>query len=207
MRINMHYFSYIQLPSIPTHLEADCQNILCLNHKNSTWIHVKKVAKVAKQLAKHYSIDPQKAYIGGLFHDISAIIQPEDMLKIMKENHLSLDPAEEHYPFLLHQQISAFIAEDYFGIKDQEILSAIACHTTLKKEPCPLDMLLFIADKIAWDQEGEPPYLNELKASLLISLEKACQTYIDYLFNEGKLLYPHQNLIEACQYFRKKSSD
>ena len=200
MHIDLNHYPYLTLLSKRVDLSEDCKNLLYLNHKEKTWEHVQQVAKVAQDLALTYSIDPQSAYICGLLHDISAIIKPEDMLGLMKENQQNIDPAEEKYPFLLHQRISALIARDYFQIHDPMILSAIACHTTLHTSPTKLDMILFLADKIAWDQAGEAPYLKELTVSLTHSLERACLTYINYLFNEGNLLYPHHDLIEAQQY-------
>lgn len=200
MHIDLNHYPYLTLLSKRVDLSEDCKNLLCLNHKEKTWEHVQRVAKVAQDLASTYSIDPQSAYVCGLLHDISAIIKPKDMLELMKENQQNIDPAEEKYPFLLHQKISALIARDYFQIHDPMILSAIACHTTLNKRPSQVDMILFLADKIAWDQAGEAPYLKELTVSLTHSLERACLTYINYLFNEGNLLYPHHDLIEAHQY-------
>ncbi len=35
---------------------------------------------------------------------------------------------------ILHQKQSVCIAKELFNIKDREILSAIECHTTLKKK-------------------------------------------------------------------------
>ena len=34
------------------------------------------------------------------------------------------------------------------------ILKAIESHTTLRSNPSKLDMIIFIADKLAWDQPG-----------------------------------------------------
>lgn len=33
----------------------------------------------------------------------------------------------------------------------------------LKAKPSKIDMIIFVADKIEWDQEGQPPYLKELE--------------------------------------------
>ena len=68
-----------------------------------------------------------------LLHDISAIFSPDDMYKYVKELGYQIDPSEEKYHFLLYQRISKEIAYGYFHIEDEDILSAIECHTTLKK--------------------------------------------------------------------------
>jgi HD superfamily phosphohydrolase YqeK len=43
---------------------------------------------------------------------------------------------------------------------------------------------LFIADKIAWDQEGAPPYLAEIEKALAHSLDDACRGYLRYLWTQ-----------------------
>ena len=43
---------------------------------------------------------------------------------------------------------SRFIANIYH-IEDEDILSAIECHTTLKKEMNDYDKIIFLADKLA----------------------------------------------------------
>lgn len=88
---------------------------------------------------------------------------------------------ERKMPLIIHQKISKVIAQDIFKINDTSILSAIECHTTLKKEPSKLDLLLFVSDKVKWDQDGNPPYLEGLLYNLDKSLEHSALYYIDYL--------------------------
>lgn len=58
-------------------------------------------------------------------------------------------------------------------------------------------MALFIADKLAWDQEGTPPYEQEVRAALTQSLPAACLTYMRYCIHHGRVLYPHTWWLEA----------
>lgn len=74
---------------------------------------------------------------------------PDMMYDLAVKQHFYLDPAEEKYHFLLHQRISTIIANEEFDIKDQDILSAVQCHTTLKKDANDYDKAVFLADKIA----------------------------------------------------------
>lgn len=104
---------------------------------------------------------------------------------------ISLNKEEIEFPMIIHQKISKHIARQKFGIEDEAILSAIECHTTLKKNYSKLDLVLFIADKIMWDQEGEPPYLAGLLGELEYSLERAAFYYINYLLNNNiKVVHP-----------------
>ena len=66
-----------------------------------------------------------------MLHDVSAIMSPQEMYDIAISRNMYVDPAEEKYHFLLHQRISRIIAEERFGIIEEDILSAIECHTKM----------------------------------------------------------------------------
>lgn len=78
-------------------------------------------------------------------------------------------------------------------------MDAIECHTTLKKNANMYDKVIFIADKISWDQEGLPPYYDSLKNKVEESLDEACSFYIKYQFDHNLLLMPHQWIKEAYE--------
>ena len=105
--------------------------------------------------------------------------------------------AELRYPFLLHQRLSAVFAAQLFGMEDQRVLSMIGQHTTLSANPAELDMALFLADKLAWDQPGEPPFLDAVEAALCVSLSWAARVYVEYVFDHGMILCPHPHLLAA----------
>ena len=192
-------FSYIKTEPLSGDIRTDVKNILLINGKSKTYIHVANVADRNALISKTYDLDHDKCVIAGLLHDISAIIKPEDMLKYAYENRLDVCEAERKYPFLLHQRLSKICAVEYFNISDEEILSAIECHTTLKKCPTKYEMSLFIADKLAWDREGIPPFYEEVNAALDISLEAACYKYMEYMVDNDMILCPHDNWIEAYE--------
>lgn len=167
------------------------------NHKENTLKHVEEVADTAVWLAEVYHLDSVKVKLAALLHDISAIVTPQDMYELAKMRGLEIDAAEEKYHFLLHQRISRIIAQEDYGINDSDILDAIECHTTLKKNASMYDKIIFIADKISWDQKGVPPYYDILKEKVVESLDEACYFYINYQFENNLLLMPHQWIIEA----------
>jgi len=89
---------------------------------------------------------------------------------------------------ILHQKLSAVMAREIFGIGDAAVLSAIGCHTTLKASASTLDKVVFVADKIAWDQPGKPPYLDGILGALDQSLHQAALRYLDYLWQRRQTL-------------------
>ncbi|MDU4891437.1 MAG: bis(5'-nucleosyl)-tetraphosphatase (symmetrical) YqeK [Clostridium sp.] len=201
MIIKLENFDYINIIEKTGDFTKDVCNLLEINNKNHTKEHVLKVAETSLKLADRFQLNSEICYKAALLHDISAIMNPKDMTLVANKNNMLLDASEQKYPFLLHQRISKLIAFDYFNIKEKDILSSIECHTTLKSKPTKYEMVLFLADKIAWDQAGEPPYLDIIIDGLNISLESACKNYIDYIYDNNKLLYPHKWMNEAHRYF------
>lgn len=90
------------------------------------------------------------------------------------------------------------LAEELFGVSDAAVLSAIGCHTTLKPGASRLDMALFVADKLAWDQPGAPPYREAVLKGLDASLEAGAYAYIGYLLDNRSALKVVHPWMEAA---------
>ncbi len=179
---------------------ADVRRLYLENDKLRSYCHVQGVAVAIRALALRFRLDGEACECAAYCHDIAAILAPQDMLRHAREHGLVLDVAEEHYPFLLHQRYSALIAEEALGVGDPRVLSAVACHSTLKTHPSQYDMALFLADKMSWDQEGIPPYLPIVENALGRSLYQASLAYIEYALESHMMLCPHRWLMEARQW-------
>ncbi|MBQ3604494.1 MAG: bis(5'-nucleosyl)-tetraphosphatase (symmetrical) YqeK [Clostridia bacterium] len=167
------------------------------NNKEDVLHHVENVADIAVKLAKVYKLDIVKIKLAALLHDISAIMTPQEMYKFAKARGLEIDPAEEKYHSLLHQRVSKIIVQEEYGITDLDILGAVECHTTLKKNSSIYDKIIFIADKISWDTNFSPLFDDLLKSGTIDSLDKACYSYIKYQFENNLLVMPHKWIIDA----------
>lgn len=77
---------------------------------------------------------------------------------------------------------------DVLRVGDDEILSAIGCHTTVKAGAGTLDKVVFLADKIAWYQGGRPPYRDAVTAALQVSLDAAVLVYLNDLWGRRERL-------------------
>ncbi len=180
------------------------QNKYHSNNKKDVLTHVENVAELAIGLAKVYDLDATKTKLAALLHDISGVMTPQEMYDFAKMRGLEIDPAEEKYHALLHQRVSKIIAQEEYGITDSDILNAIECHTTLRKNASMYDKVIFIADKISWDQKGVPSYDDLLKSGSVETLDKACYLYIKYQFDNNLLVMAHQWLIEAYEDLQKQ---
>ncbi|EGO2577105.1 MAG: bis(5'-nucleosyl)-tetraphosphatase (symmetrical) YqeK [Enterococcus faecalis] len=172
-------------------LKNEIKQYLVSKNCEKTYYHCMEVGEYAYQLGEKYLTSPEKVSIAGYLHDISAIYPNNQRISVAQKYGIELNEAEMVFPMIIHQKISKSIAKMDFGIEDNEILSAIECHTTLKKNYSDIDLVLFVADKIKWDQEGKPPYLDGLLQALNCSLENAAYFYIDYILKHDiKVVHP-----------------
>lgn len=177
--------------SFGENLKEDVPAFLNFHDCPKTAVHTRSVVEQTQLLAARFELDPDSGETAAWLHDISAVIPNEERLDVSRKLGLEILPQEEQLPLLLHQKISAVIAAEIFGIRAAGILDAIRCHTTLKPNPTSLEMLVFAADKLAWDQKGIPPYLSEMESALDHSLEAAVWVYQRYLWNSGKAKVIH----------------
>ena len=158
-----------------------------------TATHCGQVAVEAKRLARRFELDADAAEAAGLLHDISAVIPNAERLQVAEQLGLVILDAERTLPMIVHQRLSVVMAQELFGVDDPDTLSAIGCHTTLRRDASALDRTVFVADKIRWDQQGTPPYLDEIVAAVATSLEAGAFCYLDYLFQRStdlKVVHP-----------------
>lgn len=158
-----------------------------------TATHSQQVATEAARLAIMFDVDADAARVAGWLHDVSAVFPAAQRARVAEQLDVAVLPAERAFPMIVHQKLSVVLARDLFGIRRDAILSAIGCHTTLKASASALDTVVFVADKIAWDQAGEPPYLADIMAALDESIYHAALVYLDDLWRrraELRLWHP-----------------
>lgn len=167
-------------------------------YKKNGCMHIYKhslnVANKAIELANLYYCNDDiinRVYIAGLLHDIGGIYPSSQRIDVAKQFHIELLDEEYIFPLIIHQKLSRYLAKEIFKIYDIRILDSIECHTTLRSQYQIEDLIVFLADKIAWDQDYVPPYLDALLKKLDDSLEEATLCYIDYILANGiKVMHP-----------------
>ncbi|WP_420644611.1 bis(5'-nucleosyl)-tetraphosphatase (symmetrical) YqeK [Candidatus Leptofilum sp.] len=160
--------------------------------------HVSRVAAEARRLAVQFGADAAGAETAGWLHDISGVIPNGMRVEMCEAFGVPVLPGEADFPMILHQKLSAVVAREVFSVVDTAVLNAIGCHTTLKSGASLLDKIVFIADKIKWDQPGNPPYLAELETAVAHNIDDACRVYLDYLWQRrGSLRYAHPWFLAA----------
>ncbi len=139
--------------------------------------HTLGVAYTAACLAMRYGADIQKAELAGLLHDCAKLPDIDMILKCRK-HHIPITAIERKNPSLLHAKLGAYYAKSKYGVTDEEIISAIACHTTGKPGMSVLEEILFIADYIEPDRDKAPD-LGEIRSLAFCDLHLAVARVLD----------------------------
>lgn len=191
-------YKNLTISPLTGNLREDVFHFLRDNGLPNTASHSRSVGDEARKIAARYGVNQESASVAGYLHDISAVFPSEVRISVAHRLGIEVLTEEETFPMIIHQKISKEMARDIFNIHEEDILSAVGCHTTLKKDSGDLDKVLFVADKIKWDQPGEPPYLHEIKRQLEHSLDLAAFEYIQYLWvQKEKLKVVHPWLKDA----------
>jgi nicotinate-nucleotide adenylyltransferase len=162
----------MELAELARLLEAEVER--GLSPKRAT--HSMGVAVFAAQLCERNGIDPLKGRVAGLGHDLCKEMKVKDQRRLFDLFRTELEPGLErglglvpgapvpgaHMPghgeadsasgfsaeTLLHGPAAAALLRRDFGLRDADILEAIAWHTTGRPGMPPLAVVLYCADKI-----------------------------------------------------------
>jgi predicted HD superfamily hydrolase involved in NAD metabolism len=155
--------------------------------------HILRVEQMAVDLAKHYNLDVEKAATAGLMHDLAKYFKPQKLLEMARAEGLDIDPVSEATPHLLHADVSALVARDTFGVKDEEVLQAIANHTLGRPGMSLLSCIVFLADSLE-PGRGNTPELEALRQMSYQNLDRAvwltCDYSLKYLLEKHCLIHP-----------------
>jgi nicotinate-nucleotide adenylyltransferase len=133
--------------------------------------HTLAVVREAEYIAKMcaFSADEaEKAALAALLHDITKCFSDAEQAEMAEKYGIT-----EHFEApTVHEKTGAHFARELFGAStvDDEIFSAIYCHTTGKEGMSALDMAVFIADYT--EETREHAVCREMRAYLHAECEK-----------------------------------
>ena len=120
------------------------------------------VAKRCEKLAIRYGENVEKAKLVGIVHDMAKEMPEEEKIKYAEENGLEIDGVERAHPGLLHGKIAGNMAKKEFSFTD-DMVEAVAYHTTGKANMSMLDKILYIADATGDDRTwNDLQYVRDL---------------------------------------------
>lgn len=173
-------------------LFRECFNASKSQLSSKRFNHCQMVAKAAKNLAKLYNEDEQKAEIAGILHDIVKEKDKKYLLHIMEECGVNLSELEKKIPQIWHSIAGALYCEKYLGIEDKQIINAIKYHTTASRNMTTFEKIIYMADCISNDRKYEDVEIErelvkkDLDKALLFQLKKC----ITLLCEREALIHP-----------------
>jgi len=173
------------------------------NLSDKRLVHSLLVAHTARKLARIHGVNEDQAALAGLMHDCAKCLPLAVMQRIARENRLLLDKETLQSGNLLHGPVGAVVAEKEYGITDPIVLSAIRCHTTGKVGMLPIDMIVFLSDKIEPSRRSYPA-LEEVRslsqASLGRALLHSLESTLEYVRSQNTEPHPQtQKVAEWLQ--------
>lgn len=132
--------------------------------------HTMNVKKLAVELARRNGVDEKKAALAALLHDIAKELPRDRLLQIITGNDIITNHAAQRAPAVWHGGAAAVLARDEYGVEDEEVLSAIANHTTGKPGMTKLDKIIYMADMASYERSY--PEAEQLRRDVLADLER-----------------------------------
>ena len=130
--------------------------------------------------------------LAALLHDSAKEISKDEMRELMRQYPQYAEGGEERPASVWHGICAAILARTRWGVEDEAILSAIACHTAGKAGMSKLDKVVYLADMTSkerdWPGVGKLRKLEmkDLDAAMLAALKQTNE----FVLSQGKPLDP-----------------
>ena len=166
--------------------------------------HSLGVEYTAGTMAFLYDVDIEKAMVAGLLHDCAKYVSNDKKIRKCEKRGIPISECEYKNPDLLHAKLSAVYAKERYDVTDEEVLSAIACHTTGKPGMTTLEKIIYIADFIE-PNRNMLPVLETIRKEAYTDLDQ-CLLHIlrnsmKHLCKKGAVIDPLTQ--ETYEYYEK----
>ena len=132
------------------------------------------------------------AALAALLHDAAKEIGKDEMRAIMQAHPEYAEGGEARPTPVWHGVCASILARTEWGVTDEAVLSAIACHTAGKPGMTQLDKILYLADMTSAERDWpgveklRKLELKDLNAAMLAALKQTN----DFVLSQGKPLDP-----------------
>lgn len=158
---------------------------------------------MAAARATSLGVSERSAITAALFHDCAKNLE-------LTSPYLKGFPLLENVPApVIHQFSGAYIAENFFGVKDKDVLNAIRYHTSGRPEMSALERLIFLSDMLECARDY--PGVEKLRAlfwdktdDLTVCVAEALKETL--LFLKEKQVPVYALTEKAAKYYEEKRS-
>ena len=162
--------------------------------------HTCCVADAARELAKRYGLDAEKAELAAFLHDILKERPHADLLQILGGSAIMDGELSNVYPPLLHAYAGGVYVERELGL-GRDIADAVRYHTAGRADMTPLEKAVFLADYISADRAFRGA--EEVRDMAFRSMDAAClaalRNSLTHLLKLGRCI--DLNSIRAFNHF------
>jgi len=163
--------------------------------------HMEHVATLAEELAKHYNLNEDEAYLTGFLHDVARLIDPEEYIQILENHDVYVTDDEMKVIDVLHGKVAKVLCENVLDVQSADIHSGILYHTTLRKKATDFEKVIFLADKMTWTYDDMVFNIEEtVFQSLNVACYNALSWIIKHLENKNGLILP--DTLEAYLFYK-----
>ncbi len=165
--------------------------------KPERWQHTLRVAFMVAENCQRIGWPEKDAVTAAILHDGAKYLTLDSpYLKGFK-------PPKDVPKSVMHQYTGAYLANNFFGVKDEKIVRAIRYHCSGRANMTPEEVLLYLCDML---EEGRDfPGVQELREVFYEDLDRCMYECLKhqmaYLQGE-KDIYPETN--NAYEYYRQK---
>ena len=172
-----------------------------LGQDKERYLHSLSTAKMCRQLAKHWKIDENQAYLAGLIHDFAKHVNADVAHSLVKFAYPELK--QTNSTNLLHGPVSAYLFSELIDLSEDQ-LNSVFMHTTPTPEISTLGNILFISDKAETRRTFSD--LGDIRKVMWQDLNKACVLVFEGVFRSLKSrgIKPEQIQIDAYKKLKQE---
>ena len=161
--------------------------------------HIGRAQEVARELAPYHNVDPDRAALGILAHDVARAMPGPELIAHATRFHLPIRPVEESVPLLLHGPVGAEILRVEDGLaaggEEEDLYQAVYWHTTFHPTLVgETGKVVFLADKLDPNKRKKIPYQPEIMELARENLDAAILEFLSCqvadLTARGKEVHP-----------------
>ena len=170
----------------------EVRNMLSGEQSGHGFDHVERVYRLALELAEKEGADKEIVGLAALLHDAAKELTKDEMRAIMQAYPQYAQGGEARPTPVWHGICAAILARTEWGVTDEAVLSAIACHTAGKAGMTQLDKILYLADMTSAERDW--PGVEKLRKLEMKDLDAAMLAALKqtngFVLSEGKPLDP-----------------
>ncbi|WP_081719496.1 bis(5'-nucleosyl)-tetraphosphatase (symmetrical) YqeK [Salinispira pacifica] len=123
--------------------------------------HILRVTATCRALAPRFSVNPARAEILGLAHDMVREWPDEKFLQLVNEHGYIPNAMEREKPLLLHGRCAAILLRRDFGVRNRSMLRSLEDHTLGRWGMDLTGILLFVSDYLEPGRKYTTPEFRE----------------------------------------------